>query len=73
MIYEHDFVCTYLTKILSNIRNVKKNNNLDDLTIELLEEIKQCAKLAKKGACKMEKRLYEYKNAIESLGYERKK
>jgi hypothetical protein len=73
MIYEDDFVCSYLTRILSNIRKIQKNNELDNSSNELLIEIKNCAKLAKKGACKMEKRLYLYRNTIESLGYERKK
>lgn len=76
MVYEKDFICTYHRKILNNTKKIiKKIKELDasEQIVELLNEIIQSAKLATKAGKHMEGRLYEYYNAIEALGFERKK
>ena len=72
-----DFICTYHRIISENTKKIlkimSKENTVENNEIEdMLNEILLCAKLATKSGKKMESRLYQYHNAVESLGFKRK-
>ncbi len=74
---QNNTVCSRHNYILNEIKYLKKqikNNKLtSEENINILNKILSEIKLANKSTQHMEDRLYEYKNTIESLGFERKK
>jgi len=74
---QNNTICSRHNYLLSEIKYLKKQLKTNKLTLEesisILNKISSEIKLANKSAQHMEDRLHEYKNAVESLGFERKK
>lgn len=70
-------LCTNHNFIIHSLRQIKHllktNNYKDDIIFEIIDECIKDVKIAKKQGEKMEKRLKKYRQAIELLGFIRKK
>lgn len=73
-ISKEDFICTYHKIILEDCKKIlKRLDSDDDINEGLVNEIILCTKYALKSGKRMERRLYQYHDTIEGLGYQRKR